>query len=502
MEFHRSASPQYHTMAGLTSQLLESNYLNALTGPSNQLSEFIASQSQSSQPGSPESEILVNPEILFRNGLNLETADRDLLNKYVPYTFGQYAATNTEDYDLWDAIQVDYEDWEEEHFNQLSGSTWKFLSHYCYTHGYWIDHNFGNGRTRATNMLKAIQSEWNNKWTLDQIKWVEDRFSTMSRITRKRQLELTAPTTSNVVSETTIAHSQGQSIQGQSIQDATFQTPASSYASINQYAPINQWNHVSPSTSHLYQPSQQAPQAPFNQAPQAPFAQAPHTFQSPPHTTPSVSARSGDSYSSQLVILDEIYKEEDKFSDTGDNFDFKILIFQDKCRRAGLPEHAYIQGASIMLSGRALSHYYANQIEFGYSFDHFCTSMRSFFEGPEWQRCNLNKWQTINIGAIIAANPTLSMSQCLDKLCTELNTTQRGLDAAYQDPIHMRENIIRACRGHPALIHGLTNPPMNYPGLISNLYTSIINYEAVRKQYCQGGSSYDKFPSRPFRKKV
>ena len=52
-------------------------------------------------------------------------------------------------------------------------------------------------------------------------------------------------------------------------------------------------------------------------------------------------------------MLDKIYKDDDKFGGTGDNFSFKVTIFLDKCRRVGFPEDAYIQGASIMLSGQA-----------------------------------------------------------------------------------------------------------------------------------------------------
>ncbi len=64
----------------------------------------------------------------------------------------------------------------------------------------------------------------------------------------------------------------------------------------------------------------------------------------------------------QLALLNKIYKEKDKFSDTDSNFDMKVMTFYDKCRRAELPSQAYIQGASIMLSGQALSHYYINQM--------------------------------------------------------------------------------------------------------------------------------------------
>ncbi len=97
-----------------------------------------------------------------------------------------------------------------------------------------------------------------------------------------------------------------------------------------------------------------------------------------------------------------------------------------------------------------------------------------------------------------------------------MNTIQRDLDPAYHGPIRLRENIIRACRGHPALIYGIINPPMETPALMNTLQSSIISYEAIRKvhtiaqqqyhqdeddaddhyftdrQYRRGGSSYDR----------
>ncbi len=60
-----------------------------------------------------------------------------------------------------------------------------------------------------------------------------------------------------------------------------------------------------------------------------------------------------------------------------------------------------------------------------------------------------------------------------------LETIQRGVDPAYHGIIHLREIIIQACRGHPALAAGLTNPLVDTSGLVNNLHTSIVNYEAV-----------------------
>ena len=133
-----------------------------------------------------------------------------------------------------------------------------------------------------------------------------------------------------------------------------------------------------------------------------------------------------------------------------------------------------------MLSGQAQTYYYANRGN-ACTFDQFCITMQLFFEGPEWQRLNLTKWQTISLTDIISTNPTLSTTECLRKLCTELDTIQRGVDPAYHGTVHLQENIILACRGHPALAAGLTNPPGDTSDLANNLYTSIINYEAVHE---------------------
>lgn len=35
-------------------------------------------------------------------------------------------------------------------------------------------------------------------------------------------------------------------------------------------------------------------------------------------------------FSHELVFLNKIYKEEDKFSGIGNNFDFKVIVFYDK----------------------------------------------------------------------------------------------------------------------------------------------------------------------------
>lgn len=73
-------------------------------------------------------------------------------------------------------------------------------------------------------------------------------------------------------------------------------------------------------------------------------------------------------------MLGKIYKDEDKFSGTGDNFNFKVTFFYNKYRQVGLSPNVYIYGTSIMLSSQAQMHYYANHGDTS-TFDQFCTNI-------------------------------------------------------------------------------------------------------------------------------
>jgi hypothetical protein len=79
-------------------------------------------------------------------------------------------------------------------------------------------------------------------------------------------------------------------------------------------------------------------------------------------------------------------------------------------------------------------------------------------------------------------------------MCLEMDIIQRGLDPAFYDPTHLRKNIIRTCRSHPALTNDLNNASINVSDLINSLHISITNYEAVQKSaqfgtYLQSNSS-------------
>ncbi len=72
------------------------------------------------------------------------------------------------------------------------------------------------------------------------------------------------------------------------------------------------------------------------------------------------------------------------------------------------------------------------------SFDDFCRKIQLFFDCPEWDPLNLIKWQTVSLADTIAANLTLSITECLRKMCTEIDKIQRSVNPVHYSQLHLR----------------------------------------------------------------
>lgn len=73
-----------------------------------------------------------------------------------------------------------------------------------------------------------------------------------------------------------------------------------------------------------------------------------------------------------------VYKAKDKFNDTSDNFNFKVIIFYNKFKQIGLPSNTYIYGIFIILFSQDQIYYYVNYGNI-FIFDQFYTNMQLFF---------------------------------------------------------------------------------------------------------------------------
>ncbi len=142
------------------------------------------------------SALLYDPEvhnfkILFGPSYNIQEANYNLLNKYIVYKVNQYQAIDIKDYSLWEFIQMNFVKFEAEYFDQLDNATLRVFRDYCYLHRFWIDINLNFNKTCNTAMLEAVTAKWKNKWSLEQIKWVEECYHSLSRATWKQKQQLT-----------------------------------------------------------------------------------------------------------------------------------------------------------------------------------------------------------------------------------------------------------------------------------------------------------------------
>jgi hypothetical protein len=377
-------------------------------------------------------------------------------------------------------------------------------------------------------MLKIIRFDWNNVWTFEQIKWVENHYEILSRVIRKRKHEIND--ISNLDDTTTYSFESTAELNRyirhvifddrhirfftfNDQHDVYFMLSTQSRSSYAYSAIRNQFEYNYHFDSSFFQSSsfdivsiRASESATINQSfrvenqharfvllsvfvsnqharSASSFVISVSIFQNSINENyyESTQSRFVQNFFKKLSQLNKIYKNDEKFKNTDDNFEFKLKIFINKCKRVDLSSHAYLTEIAFMLANRALFHFYVNEYE-NITFDKFRVDMKRFFEESEWKRFNLTKWQFIHIDNIIVANSNLSLIECLQKLCIELNDIQKELNLDYHDSSHMRKILIRACRNHSVLLIELHNSSSNVSSLINSLYINIINFESINKK--------------------
>lgn len=82
-----------------------------------------------------------NFKLFFVQEFNIRTTDYILFNKWVIYSFNQYIALNTKDFDLWTCIQIDFEKFETKYCDELDSITENLIQNYYNLYRYSIDYN-------------------------------------------------------------------------------------------------------------------------------------------------------------------------------------------------------------------------------------------------------------------------------------------------------------------------------------------------------------------------
>ncbi len=465
---------------------------------------------------------------LFENELNLVTANRIFINKFFNHLLVQWDNNDYENYVLWTILHDEFENWIVIQFDQLTFKIWNDLRIFCYTHDVWINHNFEFDRTKINIMLKIIRFDWNNVWTFKQIKEVENHYEILSRVIKKQKHEINDISNfddTTIYSFESIAESNryikhvilnDRHIRFYTFDDqhdvyfmlSTQSRSSYAYSAIrdqfeysyhfdSSFFQFSSFNIVSirafesATISQSFRVENQHARFAFLSAfvsnqharSASSFVISASIFQNSidENYYESTQSRFVQNFFKKLSQLNKIYKNDEKFKNTDDNFEFKLKIFINKCKRVDLSSHAHLKKIAFMLANRALFHFYVNEYE-NITFDKFRVDMKKFFEEFEWKRFNLTKWQFIHINNIIVANSNLSLIECFQKLCTELNDIQKELNSDYHDSNHMRKILIRACRDYLILLIELHNSSSNVSSLINSLYINIINFESINKK--------------------
>ncbi len=283
----------------------------------------------------------------------------------------------------------------------MNDNIWIDLRNFCYVHDFWINHNFEFDRIKINIMLNVIYAEWNNIWTFDQIKWIENWFEILSRFTRKRKHEF--DDTFNL-DDVTIYFYESNSELNRNIRHIildnrhtrfiTFDDQYDVYSMLfvqfsYAYFVIRQheynYHEFESSTSIFFVSIDAFQFASISQSSQISRVEDQHarsislfnnlisnqharsssSFQSAFRDLTSyvltlIISRITKSFFKKLSQLNKIYTIDEKFTNTNDNFDFKLKIFFNKCKRVELSSHVYMKKASFMFTKRALFHFYNN----------------------------------------------------------------------------------------------------------------------------------------------
>ena len=140
----------------------------------------------------------------------------------------------------------------------------------------------------------------------------------------------------------------------------------------------------------------------------------------------------GGKFNRALANLTKMYTEKMQYGGENDNFDFKLTIFHNLCKRAGIPLNHRNEAYPAMLRDLALEHFFINLNNNSVMppLEELCDKTRNYFEGPVYCRSILGQWETLTIKTVTARteNSSKTTLDCLKLLIMELRHLQLGLD--------------------------------------------------------------------------
>ena len=165
-----------------------------------------------------------------------------------------------------------------------------------------------------------------------------------------------------------------------------------------------------------------------------------------------------------IINLTKMITTDNKYSGQGDNFDFKLTIFNNHCNQLGITNDATKAKAySNMLKETALQHYLTNKVNSDAralatgipespTFTQLCQLTRNYFENDEYRRSQLQLFNGMSLKQVIndPKNADKSQKECLLLLVANLRDLQNSLDSQWHIDSILLQRLITACQDIPA----------------------------------------------------
>src|SRR5450432_2959538 len=386
-------------------------------------------------------------------GIDMEKATKEDVREYIQAKMYFYVEDQVGDGDLWDLFQEDFKDFNAEIFRQHQRDNQR-IRQVLRCGGVFVASHTKN-ITIAKRIVEVLLEEDQHIWTANDL------------LEAKLDLEKGPITSMQIKAGPT----------GFIHREIQVQTPGPGAAYPQTQEALRPQAH----NQALYTPTSLPAILPA-QALQQPYIQT---------TTTQASSKT-------ISEVAKIYTEEQKYDGVNGSFDLKLAIFLDICQRVDLPANYLLRAFPTMLKGLALDHFYNNQLS-SLTYEEACNSTRNFFEGPGYQRRNLDKWNSISLSSIATANPDKSTYENVQTLINTLRQLQYGLAPTLRNVDFLHNKIVSACQGHAACRIAVSDPPATLGELINKLQSAITTYEREQQLQLQTNTSDTYYTDRRYR---
>lgn len=412
--------------------------------------------------------LLTEGQQKWPDGLNpKDDTTKKEITDFTMYKIAEYTVYNYKDVVLWEAFTDDFRTFTADTFKTCNQGVVRNLREFLRQRGVWVQKKRGYAMYDA--LFATIQEDEPEPWTTFE---VEQCIQKGEEFNSNRIKLLRTQPTSRATSQRPTPGPTSPRLVAQS-------TPLPLDIPLPPLPPSPIIRPAIPVQQHI-PPSITSPEA-FYRSPTIPVQTDQHQ-ESPSYSIPARQTiqRDFNNELMSLTSLTKLYTDDNRYTGQDDSFDLKLTMFHDLCSRAGVSDETKAKAYPTMLRGQALDHYYINCRNAGgntASFYDLCNSTRNYFEGPEYKRNCLMKWNEATLRSTIASNTGKPTLECLQLLIKELRHLQHSLDQPFQSDTFLHNKLVLACRELPACQYACYKPSETLPGLMNDLQSSIITYE-------------------------